>query len=219
MTPGTFLDPGTAQAAGPVAGVDEAGRGCLAGPVVAGAVILPESYDLPHLNDSKKLTPERRLTLETAIKAQAVAWGLGVIWAAEIDRINILQATFRAMARAVAALKVAPSALRVDGNKTIPAHLLLVQELPQAAIVDGDALVPAISAASILAKTFRDRVMEHLDRRYPGYGLAGHKGYGTADHLRALASLGPCRLHRLTFRGVLPGKASLKKDQACLPGI
>ncbi|GFK94891.1 Ribonuclease HII [Fundidesulfovibrio magnetotacticus] len=199
-----------------LAGVDEAGRGCLAGPVVAGAVILPASFDLPGLTDSKKLTPARRARLEGAIKAQAAAWGLGVVWAAEIDRINILQATYRAMARAVAALRAVPSGLEVDGNKTIPPHLLALPGLPQRAVVGGDALIPAISAASILAKTFRDRLMEHLDRKYPGYGLAGHKGYGTADHLAALVRLGPCRLHRLTFRGVLPEPRGAQAVQGSL---
>ena len=202
-----------------MAGVDEAGRGCLAGPVVAGAVILPASFDLPGLADSKKLTPERRARLEPAIKAQAVAWGLGVIWPATIDRINILQSTFRAMARAVAALRVSPLRLEVDGNQIIPSHLLLPCSLSQKAIVDGDSLVPAISAASILAKTFRDRLMESLDKRYRGYGLREHKGYGTAVHLAAIARLGPCRQHRLTFRGVLPEKPSQAQVQACLPGI
>lgn len=200
------------------AGVDEAGRGCLAGPVVAGAVILPETFHLPGLNDSKKLTAARRAALEPAIKAQAVAWGLGVIWPAEIDRVNILQATFRAMARAVAVMKLRPQSLLIDGNKTIPVHLLASPALPQRAIVDGDALEPAISAASILAKTFRDRLLTVLDRRYPGYALAVHKGYGTAAHLAALRSLGPCPQHRLTFRGVLPEKPA-SGVQGCLPGI
>lgn len=200
------------------AGVDEAGRGCLAGPVVAGAVILPDSFHLPGLNDSKKLTAVRRAALEPAIKTQAVAWGLGVIWPAEIDRINILQATFRAMAQAVAVMKIRPVSLLIDGNKTIPVHLLVSPALPQRAIVDGDALEPAISAASILAKTFRDRLLTVLDRRYPGYALAVHKGYGTAAHLAALRSLGPCPQHRLTFRGVLPEKPA-SGVQGCLPGI
>jgi len=215
-----------------LAGVDEAGRGCLAGPVVAGAVILPEGFDLPGLTDSKKLTAARRAALEPAIKTQAVAWGLGVVWPGEIDRINILQATFKAMARAVAALKTSPSRLEVDGDKLIPRHYLDslafargtvlgagAPVLTQKAIVGGDALIPAISAASILAKTFRDRILTHLDRRYPGYGLALHKGYGTAVHLEALVKLGPCRQHRLTFRGVLPGKPAKGQVQACLPGL
>ena len=201
------------------AGVDEAGRGCLAGPVVAAAVILPASYDLPRLTDSKKLTAQRRLALEKAVKVQAVAWGLGVVRAEVIDRVNILQATFLAMARAVAVMRVRPARLEVDGNKIIPSRLLPFDGLAQKAIVDGDALVPAISAASILAKTFRDRFMERMDARFPGYGLAGHKGYGTAEHLKAVAALGPCPLHRLTFRGVLPEKPTVREEFQCLPGI
>jgi len=201
------------------AGIDEAGRGCLAGPVVAGAVILPETYDLPLLTDSKKLTPERRAVLEPAIKAQAVAWGLGVVWAPDIDRVNILNATFRAMARAVAVMKIRPFRLEVDGDKIIPSRFLPFPGLTQKAVVGGDALVPAISAASILAKTFRDRLMARLGRRFPGYGLDEHKGYGTAAHLEALVRLGPCPLHRLTFRGVLPVKPARAQEQACLPGI
>jgi ribonuclease HII len=199
------------------AGVDEAGRGCLAGPVVAGAVILPETYDLPYLTDSKKLSPARRERLAPAIKAQAVAWGVGMAWPAEIDRINILQATFAAMARAVRALRVAPESLRIDGNKCIPERHLacLAARPPQEAIVGGDLSVPAISAASILAKTCRDRLMTIFDRHFPGYGFAAHKGYGVAAHLAALRELGPCRLHRLTFRGVLPDPAR----QLSLPGL
>ncbi len=185
----------------PVAGVDEAGRGCLAGPVVAGACILPAEFALPGLTDSKKLTAKRRETLAPLIKEQAVAWGLGVIWPGEIDRINILQATFLAMHRAVAALRQSPAFLAVDGNQTIPAHLCAV---PQEAIVEGDARVPAISAASILAKTFRDRLMTQLHHRYPCYGFDRHKGYGTQEHIAAIGEHGPCRLHRLTFAKVRP---------------
>lgn len=199
------------------AGVDEAGRGCLAGPVVAGAVILPAIYDLPYLTDSKKLSAARRETLAPAIKAQAVAWGVGMAWPADIDRINILQATFLAMARAVRAMRLCPGALAIDGNKIIPAtYLAILDQAPrQEAVVRGDATVPAISAASILAKTSRDRLMTVFDRQYPGYGFAAHKGYGAAAHLQALRRLGPCRLHRLTFRGVLPEKTR----QLGLPGL
>ena len=198
-----------------MAGIDEAGRGCLAGPVVAAAVTLPEQYDLPGLTDSKALSAARREHLAPLIRQCALAWGLGVIWPATIDRINILQATFEAMSRAVASLRRRPGLLLVDGNKTVPGPVLLphwrkrhadAPDLPrQHAVVGGDRSVPAISAASILAKTYRDRLMEHLDRHHPGYGFARHKGYGTADHYEALHRLGPCRQHRLTFRGVLPG--------------
>ncbi len=190
----------------PHAGIDEAGRGCLAGPVVASAVILPESYDLPGLTDSKKLTPGRRDTLAPAIKVQALAWAIGVVWPAEIDRVNILAATLAAMAKALCRLRIIPAVVLIDGNQTIPGHLLdrFPSPIRQHAVVGGDLTVPAISAASILAKTLRDDLMVRLDRRFPGYGLAHHKGYGTAEHLKALASLGPSPLHRLTFRRVRP---------------
>lgn len=195
------------------AGVDEAGRGCLAGPVVAAAVILPPDCDLPGLDDSKVLSPQARQELAPRIRECALAWGLGFSWPREIERVNILQATFAAMARAVAALRPAPPALAgllVDGPHPIPGHVLrrilepVRRDLAQRAVVDGDVLIPAISAASILAKTCRDALMERLDRRYPGYGLALHKGYGTAEHREAIRCLGPCRLHRRTFRGVRP---------------
>lgn len=198
---------------GPCAGVDEAGRGCLAGPVVAAACILPESFDLPGLTDSKALSAARREELAAAIRTQAVAWALGLSWPREIERINILQASLRSMERAVARLRVTPRLLLLDGNQNCRSPL------PQRTIVGGDALVPAISAASILAKTFRDHLLTILDRRHPGYGLAAHKGYGTAEHLAALARLGPSPLHRLTFRGVRPEAAPKTERQQCLPGI
>jgi ribonuclease HII len=190
------------------AGVDEVGRGCLAGPVVAGAVILPQNCDLPGLNDSKRLSPAQRETLAVAIKAQAKAWAFGVSWPREIEELNIHEATLLAMARAVKALKVAPSSLAVDGIHRIPLPL------PQECIVGGDALVPAISAASILAKTFRDHLLTRLDRKYPGYALAEHKGYGTAQHLEALRALGPSPMHRKTFSGVVQPR----ERQLWLPG-
>lgn len=196
--------------AGVVAGIDEAGRGCLAGPVVAAAVILPEGAVIHGLADSKVLSPTRRDGLAAEIGAVATAWGLGVVWPPEIDRINILQATLRAMCHAVGVLKVRPRALLIDGNQLIPEtlfrrHAERWPALPrQKAVVDGDALVPVISAASILAKTFRDMLMDKLDRRYPGYGFSRHKGYGSKEHFAALRELGPCPLHRRTFRGVVP---------------
>jgi len=201
-----------------VAGVDEAGRGCLAGPVVAGAVILPEAFALPGLTDSKKLTAPRRAVLAAAIKTQAIAWAVAMVWPGEIDRINILQATFAAMAKALAHLARQPALARIDGNKIIPEARLgrLVGLLDQEAIIGGDLTVPAISAASILAKTSRDRLLDVYDRRYPGYGFAAHKGYGVAAHLAALRALGPCPIHRLTFRGVLPDKTP---RQLSLPGV
>jgi ribonuclease HII len=215
-TPG-LLDLGliTGPMKGPIAGIDEAGRGCLAGPVVAAACILPEDFDLPGLTDSKALTPARRDELATAIRAQALCWSLGLAWAPEIDQINILQATLRSMERAVATLSLRPALLLIDGNQTCQAPI------PQRTVVGGDALVPAISAASILAKTFRDHLLARLDRRYPGYGLAIHKGYGTAVHLAALKALGPSPIHRLTFRGVRPDAPATPKQerQSCLPGL
>lgn len=190
------------------AGIDEAGRGCLAGPVVAGAVILPQAFDLPGLTDSKKLSSRRRFVLAHAIKAQAVSWALGFSWPREIERINILQATLKAMARALSALSVHPHTVLVDGNQSFPSTL------PQKIVVGGDALNPCISAASILAKTFRDDLMTGLDERYPGYGLSKHKGYGTKEHLQMLCRLGPSPAHRLTFQGVKPRETHL-----WLPGI
>ncbi len=198
----------------PWAGVDEAGRGCLAGPVVAAAVILPVDFALPGLTDSKRLSAVRRDELAIAIKGQALGWSLGLSWPAEIDRINILQATFQAMRRALATLRPTPCFAAVDGPYPIPLAL------PQQAVVDGDAIVPAISAASILAKTYRDRLLRALDRRYPGYGFARHKGYGTREHRDAILRLGPCRQHRLTFRGAGADQArSSEPRTSCLPGI
>lgn len=193
-----------------VAGIDEAGRGCLAGPVVAGAVILPPDHDLPGLTDSKKLSARRRNVLAQAIKAQAVSWALGFSWPREIERVNILQATLLAMARALDALPSRPRLVLVDGNRSFPCVV------PMQTVVGGDALCPCISAASILAKTFRDDLMCFLDELHPGYALAVHKGYGTKDHMRALRRLGPSSVHRMTFRGVRPER---EERFPCLPGI
>ncbi len=176
-----------------VAGVDEAGRGPLAGPVVAAAVILAPSRPIEGLADSKKLSPERRSTLAERIRSDALAWALGRAEVEEIDRLNILQASLLAMSRAVAALGVAPVRVQVDGNRCP------VLACPVEAIVGGDGLVPAIGAASILAKVARDRELERLDREYPGYGLARHKGYPTAAHLEALGRLGVSAIHRRSF--------------------
>lgn len=200
------LLPGLSDAR-PPAGVDEAGRGCLAGPVVAAAVILPESVDLPGLTDSKALSAAQRAALAPRIRQCATAWGLGVVWPRRIDEINILQATFEAMTRAVCLLSVTPGMIYVDGNKTIPDQVLRARwtaaRFPrQEAVVGGDARVDAIAAASVLAKTFRDHVMECLARRWPGYGFEQHKGYGTQAHYAALRRLGPCPQHRLTYKGV-----------------
>lgn len=274
----------------PFAGVDEAGRGCLAGPVVAAAVLLPQKHPIVGLADSKKLSTAKRDKLSLEIKHHAIAWSVGVVWPRTIDTINILQATFLAMARAVYSLKHPVPLLLIDGNKTIPEHVLVasrsffrwhrgnqvytqqqsisqctlpLEHFPQSttsetpqnkyakqptpieraplvplqgfsitpigtrkiqtfsphfllpeqrAFVGGDDFVPSISAASIIAKTFRDNLMIHLDRHYPLYGFAQHKGYGTAEHLAAIAQHGACPQHRLTFKGVRPAEPVYKKE-------
>lgn len=237
---------------GPHIGVDEAGRGCLAGPVVAAAAFFPLDFafpeHLPGLTDSKQLSEKQRQKLAEGVSLHASAYGIGLSWQEEIDAVNILNATFRAMSRAVQGLAAslavkngdpassAPAArlpaLLIDGNKTIhqaqwetcfeffpaaPAEWQACLPLPlalapgppfplphQQAVVDGDALIPSISAASVLAKTFRDRLMAALDACFPGYEMARHKGYGTKAHLALLAQKGPCALHRKTFRRVRP---------------
>ena len=174
-------------------GVDEAGRGPLAGPVYAGAVILPEKYDLPGLTDSKKLTEKARERLFDQIYAQAVAVGVGSASALEIDELNILEASLLAMRRAVEALSVTPGLLLVDGS------IARGFSLPARAVIGGDGLIPAISAASVIAKVSRDRHMAELDGLYPSYGFAKHKGYGTAAHRAVILKLGPCPEHRPLF--------------------
>lgn len=178
-----------------VAGVDEAGRGPLAGPVVAAAVILPEHFDLPGLTDSKKLSAAHRERLFRLIRTQA-AVGLGIVPAPDIDVVNILQATLRAMVLAVSRLRLTADFLLVDGITPVPFPL------PQKTLKQGDARSLSIAAASVMAKVVRDRMMVAYDRCYPGYGFAEHKGYGSARHLEAIARLGPSPLHRRTFRGV-----------------
>lgn len=195
---------------GYIAGVDEVGRGCLAGPVVACAVIF-HSVPPSGLADSKALKPQQRAALEPQIK-QCSHFGIGVVWQKKIDSINILQATFEAMSKAIVSMHIAPKHVLIDGNKTIPPATLTPlwklrysSKLPtQQAVIKGDATIASIAAASILAKTFRDRLMRHLAKRWPGYGFERHVGYGTKMHLMALRELGPCPLHRLTFRGVRP---------------
>lgn len=186
----------TLDITGHLAGVDEAGRGPLAGPVVAAAVILDPARPLPGLADSKTLTGKRRGILAGQIREQALAWALGRAEVEEIDRINILQASLLAMQRAVAALAVAPELALIDGNRC--------PELPCAAqaVIKGDSRVEAISAASILAKVARDAEMVELDARYPGYGLASHKGYGSRAHLTALETLGVTPIHRRSYAPV-----------------
>ena len=181
---------------GLIAGVDEAGRGPLAGPVVAAAVILDDMNPIKGLNDSKKLSPLRREKLYDEIRAKALCCSVAQASVDEIDQLNILQATLLAMRRAVEGLRLKPHKVLVDGNR------LPVLEVRAEAIVRGDATVPAISAASILAKVTRDRWCQELDQRYPQYGFAGHKGYGTAEHLAALSAHGACPEHRKTFAPV-----------------
>jgi ribonuclease HII len=179
------------------AGVDEAGRGPLAGPVVAAAVILNPAAPVPGLADSKKLSPRRRQQLAVAIRQQAIAWAIGEASVAEIDEINILQATLLAMRRAVAGLGTVPERVLVDGNR-LPEPL----PCPAEAIVKGDLTVTCIGAASILAKTHRDAIMVALDARYPEYGFACHKGYGTPQHLAAFERHGVTPEHRRSFAPV-----------------
>ena len=181
-----------------IAGVDEAGRGCLAGPVVAAAVIPDPTRSLPGVDDSKRLTPARRRRLAEAIRDSAVAWAVVPAAAAVIDRINVLEATRAAMAQAVAELSPAPDCVLVD------AVALPVSYAPSLSLVRADGLAYAVACASILAKVERDEWMVGLDRRYPQYGFAGHKGYGAPEHIEALAAYGPTPEHRLTFRSVLP---------------
>jgi len=181
---------------GLVAGVDEAGRGPLAGPVVAAAVILDDLRPIAGLNDSKKLSAARREKLFDEIRAKALCCSIAQASVEEIDEINILQATLLAMRRAVEGLRLKPAKVLVDGNR------LPVLDVLAEAIVKGDATVPAISAASILAKVTRDRWCAELDARYPQYGFATHKGYGTAEHLAALQTHGACPEHRKTFAPV-----------------
>lgn len=188
-----------------VAGVDEAGRGPLAGPVVVAAVILDPARPIARLADSKQLSPRRRETLYALIVERALAHSVVRVEAAEIDRVNILQATLLGMARALAGLPLPPALALIDGNR-LPRALAC----PARAIVRGDATEPAISAASILAKVTRDRILVEYEARWPGYGFAQHKGYPTAAHVAALRRLGPCPEHRRSFAPVR--EACLRTD-------
>ncbi len=179
-----------------VAGIDEAGRGPLAGPVVAAAVILPDEFDLAGLNDSKKLSEKKREELFPLIRQQAKAYGIGLASAQEIDHLNILQATLLAMQRALKKLSGDVDYLLIDGITPLPV------DLPQKTLKKGDSRSLSIAAASVLAKVARDRLMLRLDHQYPGYGFARHKGYGTQVHRQAIADLGPVLPHRLSFAGV-----------------
>lgn len=178
-----------------VAGIDEAGRGPLAGPVVAAAVILPKDIFLPFLNDSKKVTEKRRDVLFDEIKQNAIAYGIGIASNTLIDEINILQATYEAMREAINALEKTPDVLLVDA-----VHIPDIN-IKQVGIVKGDAKSVNIAAASILAKVTRDRIMVEYDKIYPEYGFSSNKGYGTATHIAALKEVGPCAIHRKSFIG------------------
>lgn len=192
-----------------ICGVDEAGRGPLCGPVVAAAVILDPARPIPGLADSKKLSEKKREALAPLIRAQSLAWAVAEASVEEIDRLNILHASLLAMSRAVEALAVRPDEAWVDGNRCPRLSL------PVRAIVGGDALEPAISAASILAKTARDEIMRALDRQHPQYGLAGHKGYPTAAHLAALRQHGVVPCYRRSFG---PVRAILENPTLWAPG-
>ena len=186
---------------GLVAGVDEAGRGPLAGPVVAAAVILDADDPIAGLADSKKIAAAKRAVLAGEIRARSRCWAVGWANPGEIDEVNILAATMLAMRRAIMHLAIVPAAVRVDGNR-LPDLVFGELQLDGEAIVGGDGEVEAISAASIIAKTTRDGIMEYFDRIYPGYGFARHKGYPTALHLERLRQLGPCDLHRASYAPV-----------------
>ena len=181
-----------------IAGVDEAGRGSLAGPVVAAAVILPADCVLPGLDDSKRLDAEARAKLDREIRRCAITFEIGVVPATDIDSRDILRASLEAMRRAVTSLRPAAEALLVDAV-CVPGV-----RVPQVAVVHGDALSGSIAAASILAKVYRDGLLDALARLYPAYGFEQHKGYGTPEHWEALRLCGPCREHRLTYHGVVP---------------
>ena len=186
------------------AGCDEAGRGCLAGSVFAAAVILPPDYDNPHLNDSKKLSPRQRYALREEIERDAVAWAVGEVTPEEIDKVNILHASFLAMHRALDRLAVRPEALIIDGNRFDP-----YCDLPYTTIIKGDGRFQSIAAASILAKTFRDDYMDRLAEQYPMYDWQSNKGYPTRKHREGIRRFGPSPYHRRSFR--------LLNDEPLLP--
>jgi ribonuclease HII len=187
-----------------LAGVDEAGRGPLAGPVFAAAVILDPGAPVAGLRDSKVMTAAAREAAFAELRVRALAWGVGVADAAEIDVLNIRQATFLAMRRALLALRVAPTQVCIDGNAA-PSSAGLGLDCNFETVVRGDATIPAISAASIIAKCLRDTFMRQAAQVYPGYGFETHKGYPTSEHFQALARLGPSRLHRLSFAPLKSG--------------
>ncbi len=189
-----------------VAGLDEVGRGPLAGPVVAAAVVFPRGFSHPDITDSKLVTASEREDLAVVIKQSAIGWGIGIVEVEEIDRVNILNASLQAMVQALASVRPPPDCLLIDGNQIIPGELLdgslFKLRLRQKTIVKGDQLCFSIAAASILAKVTRDALMVELDKEYPEYGFAQHKGYGSAAHLDALRRYGPSPIHRRSFKPV-----------------
>jgi len=190
------IDPDLRPADTPLCGVDEVGRGALAGPVVAAAVVMPPELMIDEVEDSKRLTPARRIELDVIIRSRATALALGAAGCDSIARQNILGATLQAMRRAVHRLKIKPGLVVVDGN------IVPDINLPCHCVIRGDTRSFSIACASIVAKVFRDRLMAKLNARYPGYGFDRHKGYGTPDHLHALRELGPSPIHRRTFNPV-----------------
>lgn len=185
------------------AGIDEAGRGCYAGPVFAAAVILPRAFSHPMLNDSKQLNAHQRETLRPIIESQSIAWAVAMVSNEEIDRINILQATYTAMHQSIAQLKIAPTHLLIDGNRFKP-----YQNIAHTCMVKGDGRFAAIAAASILAKTHRDAYMLQLHQEFPLYQWHQNKGYGTASHREAISRYGLCKYHRKSFN-ILPAQMEL----------
>lgn len=186
------------------AGADEAGRGCYAGPVFAAAVILPKHFYHPLLNDSKQVTVKNRELLKEVIQSSAISWAVASITNEEIDRINILKASFKAMHLAIGQLRPKPGLLLIDGNRFIP-----YKKIPHHCIIKGDGKFACIAAASILAKTFRDAYMRQLHEEYPMYGWNKNKGYGTLEHRRAIAQFGLCKYHRMSYR-ILPGLGEIQ---------
>ena len=191
------------QETGIEAGCDEAGRGCYAGPVFAAAVILPRDFQHPFLNDSKQVKPAQRYTLREIIQEKAIAWAVASVSPAEIDQINILQASYKALHLAIAQLKIQPNLLLIDGNRFKP-----YPTIPHHCIIKGDGKFASIAAASILAKTYRDDYMLQMHEQYPQYDWASNKGYGTAAHRRAIAQFGLCDEHRKSF-AINPVQTSL----------
>ncbi len=207
ILPGTIEEEAFSHGYERIAGLDEVGRGPLAGPVIAAAVIFPRGFSHPDIKDSKLLSASQREKLVSVVKRSAVGWGIGIIDVEEIDRVNILNASFQAMVHAIASLRVLPDYLLIDGNQIIPGEMLDGRSLfkvrpQQKTIVKGDQLCFSIAAASILAKVTRDELMVELDKQYPEYGFAQHKGYGSGAHLDALRRYGPSPVHRRSFKPV-----------------